>query len=122
MPSGLIDDDDGMGSGGDGGGDFAEVQCHGGGIAFGQDEGCADTPGRADGSEDIGRAGALIAGCRGACSSLRPAPGDLVLLTDPGLVLKPDFYLCSWRKAVTDFRHADGEVFLNVAAASGSWA
>ena len=122
MPSGLIDDDNGMGSGCDGGGDFTEVEGHGSGVAFGQDQGRADAPGRTDGAEDIGRAGALVSGCRGARSALRPAPGDLVLLADPGFVLEPDLYRCCWWEAIADFRHAGGEVFLNAIIASGSCA
>ena len=122
VPSGLIDDNDGVGSGCDGGRDFPQMKGHGGGVAFGQDQGRSDAPGRADGAEDIGRAGALVAGCRGARSALRPAPRNLVLLADPGFVLEPDLYGCSWRKATPDFRHAGGEVFLNAAIASGSCA
>ena len=34
MPSGLIDNDDGMSAGCDGGGDLLEVQRHGCGVAF----------------------------------------------------------------------------------------
>ena len=120
MPSGLIDNDDGMRSGRDGGGDLLEMQRHGGGIAFGQNQGRADTSGRADGTEDIGGAGPLILGRRGARTAFRPAPRDLVLLADPGLVLPPNLYGCSGRQTGADFRHSGGEVFLNAACASGS--
>jgi hypothetical protein len=51
-----------------------------------------------------------------------PAPGDLVLLTDPGLVLEPDLYRLARRVALGDLVEALGEVFLNAAMASASWA
>ena len=118
MPPGLIDDDDGMGTGRDGCGDFPQMKGHGGGVASGEHQGRADAPGRADGAEDIGRAGSLIVGSRGASSPFRPASCDLVFLSDPGFVLPPDFYGRSCREIVPDFRHSGGEVFLNAATAS----
>jgi len=92
VPPGLIDDDDGMGSGCDGNGYFLEMKVHGGGIASGQHQGRTDAPGRADSAEDINRAGPLILGSRRARSPFRPAPCDLVLLADPGFVLEPNLY------------------------------
>ena len=70
--------------------------------------------------EDVGRARPLIVRCRGACPALRPPPGDLVLLSDPGLVLKPDFYRLACRVALGDLVEADGEIFLNAASAAAS--
>ena len=52
----------------------------------------------------------------------RPASGDLVLLTDPGLVLEPDLYRLARRVALGDLVEAGGKVFLNAAIASASWA
>ena len=98
------------------------MEVHGVGVASGQNKARADTPGRADGAEDIGRTGALILGRRGSRSPFRPAPGDLVLLADPGFVLEPNLYIRVCREAVADFRHSGGEVFLNAFMASGSWA
>ena len=66
VPPGLIDNDDGMSTGRDGGGDLLELQHHGDGVAFGQNKGRTGTPARADGAEDIGEAGPLILGRRGA--------------------------------------------------------
>ena len=60
MPSGLIDEEDGMGSWCDRLGDFREVQVHRFGIAGGQDQSHALALFRADGAEDIGRCGSLI--------------------------------------------------------------
>ena len=71
-------------------------------------------------TKQIGRLGALIMSGSGTRALLGPAIGQLVLLTDPHLVLKPDFYRCTRRKLGTDFRHAVGKVFLNAAMASGS--
>src|SRR5258706_14206700 len=59
MPSGLIDEEDGVGSWCDRLGDFREVQVHRFGIAGGQDQSRALAQFRADGTEDIGRWGSL---------------------------------------------------------------
>ena len=85
---------------------------HGLGVAPGQDETGADAARRADGTEDIGRLGALIAGRTGPGSPLGPAACDLVLLADPGLVLKPKLYLGAGRQPGPDRRLRGGEAFL----------
>jgi len=98
------------------------MKVHGGGVTPWQDQGCADAARGADGAEDIDRTGALVMGGRGAGSPFRPAPGDLVLLADPGFVLKPNLYGCACRERGADFRHSVWKVFLNAPAAAGSWA
>ena len=65
MPSGLIDEKDGMGSRCDGVGDFRQMQVHRLGIAGRQDQGRAFALLRADRAEDVGRGGALITGRAG---------------------------------------------------------
>ncbi len=122
MPTGLVDDDDGMCSGSNGDGDFLEMERHGFGVALGQHQCRANAPRWTDGAKDIGRTRALILGGRGTCSSFRPAPGDFVLLSDPGFVLPPNLYDRPWWETVSDFRHSGREVFLNADIASGSWA
>src|ERR1035438_5866879 len=93
MPSGLIDEKDGVGSWCDRLGDFREVQVHRFGIAEGQDQSRALALFRADGTEDIGRGGSLIPRSARASAALGPPAGDLVLLADTSLVLEPNFYL-----------------------------
>jgi len=46
--------------------------------------------GRTDRAEDVSGGGSQIARRRGTGAALGPAPGDLVLLSDPRLVSKPD--------------------------------
>jgi len=60
MPSGLIEDENGMGIGGDFRRDLVEMKLHGFGIAGRQHEGGAGSALRADRTEQIGRLGALI--------------------------------------------------------------
>ena len=60
MPSGLIEDENGVSTGGDFGCDFVEVKLHGLGVAGRQHEGCASSAFGADRTEQIGRLGALI--------------------------------------------------------------
>src|SRR5664280_2620458 len=93
MPSGLIDEEDGVGSWCDRLGDFRQVQVHRFGIAEGQDQSRALALFRADGTEDIGRCGSLIPRRARASAALGPPAGDLVLLADTGFVLEPNFYL-----------------------------
>src|SRR5471030_249176 len=93
MPSGLIDEEDGVGSWCDRLGDFREVQVHRFDIAGGKDQSRALTLFRADGTEDVGRCGSLIPRRAGASTALGSLAGDLVLLPDTSLVLEPNFYL-----------------------------
>ena len=122
MPSGLIDDHDGMCSRRDDRGDFLQMEVHALGIANGQNQCCPNAPARTDRTIDPSRAGALILWRDGACAAFRPAPRDLGFLSDPGFVLKPNFYGCVGRKLVADLCDFTGEVFLKAAPASGSWA
>ncbi len=120
MPTGLIEQQNSMGSRRHRPGDLGQMQSHGGGIAARQNKAGGDPLGRANGPEDVGRARPLIVRCRGARPALRPSPGDLVLLSDPGLVLKPDLYRLARRVALGDLVEAGGEVFLNAASIAAS--
>ncbi len=93
VPASLIGQEDGVGTGRDILGDLRKVQVHCLGIAGWQDQSCALALFRADGTEDVGRGGTLITGSTWAGAALGPTAGDLVFLTDTGLVLEPDFYL-----------------------------
>lgn len=66
MPSGAVEDDDGMAVGCDVAGDLDEMQVHGVGIGMRQDEGGTDVAVGADGAEEIGPLVALVARCRWA--------------------------------------------------------
>jgi hypothetical protein len=71
VPSGLIDEDDGVGSWCDHLGEFCEVQVHRLGVAGRQDQGRAIALLWADGAEDVGGGGALVAGRAWAGAALR---------------------------------------------------
>jgi len=62
--------------------------------------------------------GALIVDGSGTRAFPGPSIGELVLLTDPHLVLEPDFYRRAWCEVRADFRHAGGKVFLNASMTS----
>src|SRR5258708_2105795 len=112
MPSGLIDEKDGVGCWCDRLGDFREVQVHGFGIAEGQDQSRALSLLRADGSEGVGRGGALIPRSARASAALGPPVGDLVLLADTSFVLEPNFYFPNIDGLFTrDFIQARWELF-----------
>jgi len=122
MPAGLVEQQDGMSAGRHRAGDFGEVQGHGGGVAERQDETGGGAARRADRAEDIGRLRALVVRRRWPGAAPGPAPGDLVLLPDPGLILEPHFYGFARRLSPGDLIQAREEVFLNASRASGFWA
>ena len=123
MPAGLIDEEYGVCAGRDGGGDLHQVQVHRLGVAGRQDQGCTLALFRADGTEDVGGSGALVAGSAGARAAFRPAAGDLVLLADTGLVCEPDFYLVDVdRLLARDFVQARWEAFLKSSIAPSACA
>ena len=123
MPSGLIDEENGVGSWCDRLGDFDQMQVHRFAVAGRQDQSRALSLLRADGSEDVGRGGALIPRSAWASAALGPPAGDLVLLTDTSLVLEPNFYLanigCLFAR---DFIQARWEVFLKSSMAPSACA
>jgi len=98
------------------------MQRHGGGVAARQHQAGRSAARRADRTEDVGRAGALIVRRRGPGAASRPAPGDLVLLADAGFILEPDLYRLAGCLLLGDLCQALGEIFLNAATASPSWA
>jgi len=118
MPAGLIDDQDGMSAGVDGGGDLRQMGVHRLGIAPWQDE--TDTLAllRTDRAEDVGPLGSLIVRRAGPCSALGPATCDLVLLADPRFVLEPQLDLYARLEAPADRFDFGGEVFLNASTAN----
>ena len=122
VPSGLVEHQHGVRSRCHCPGDLGQMQGHCRAVAARQDEGGALTLPGTDRAEDIGRSGALIARrCRPGAPP-RPAPSDLVLLPDAGLVGKPHLYRPAGRIASGDLCQAGGKGFLKTAGAAGSWA
>ena len=117
VPSGLVEHEDRVRAGCHHGGDLGEVQAHRLRAAARQHEACALALRRTDGSEDVGRGGALVVGGRRPGPAPRPPPSDLVLLADARLVLEPDLYRLAAGPGL-DTRHDFGEVFLKAAAAA----
>ncbi len=122
VPSGLVEQHDGVSAGGNGGRDLSEVQGHRCGIATRHDDRRTLALGRADGAEEIGRGGPLILRRRGPGSAPRPAPGDRGLLPNAGFVLEPDLYALALGGARRELCQRGGEVFLNAVSVSGSCA
>ncbi len=103
--------------------DFGEVQGHRPGVAAGQDERRALAIKRADGSKYIGGRGSLIVRSAGPCSASGPAPRDLVLLADPGLVSEPELYVVEGDALLSrDLRQVRWEGFLKASIAPLAWA
>ena len=73
MPSGLIQEENGVGAGGDLGGDLVEMKLHGFGVAGRQHEGGTGSAFRAYRTEQIGGLGPLIVSWRGDVSPSWPS-------------------------------------------------
>lgn len=87
MPSGLIEQQNGMCARRDVEGDLLEVHAHRLAVAAGHVDAGGFTFGGTDRAEQPCRGAPLILGCRGPRAALGPAPGELGLLTDASLVL-----------------------------------
>jgi hypothetical protein len=123
MPPGLIEQHHRVFAGRDQAGYLRQVQVHRRGVAEGQDQSGSLAVFGTDSAEDIVGGGALILGCCRAGPAQSPAPGDLVLLADPGLVGEPDLYgVRGNRFLLGNALQLGGEVFLNAAMAPSAWA
>ena len=118
VPSGLIKDDDSMGTGRHVEGDLFEMHAHRLAVAAGHDDACSLAFSRTDRTKDPCRGTPLITRSRGARAALGPAPGELGLLPDPGFILPPQLYGRSLGKALADLRQTGGEAFLKRAMSS----
>jgi hypothetical protein len=87
VPSGAVEQQDGVGSLGDVAGDFVEMELHRLGVGEGQRERRPDASGGTNGAEEIGALIALIGRLAGPRSSLGPLPHQAVLLADARFVL-----------------------------------
>ena len=92
VPASLIHQHHGVGTRFDRERYLGEMKRHGFGIAERQDQSGAFTEFGADCAKDVDRFRPLVLGCRGSRAASGPAPRDLVLLADAGLVLEPDFF------------------------------
>ena len=123
MPSGLIQQQRGVPTKCDFGGDFRQMQVHHAAVAARQDQANRLAGAGTDRTENVGRCGTLIVRRAGPGAAPRPAPGDLVLLPDSGLIPKPDLYVADIDTALTrDLFQRGREVFLNASMAPAAWA
>ncbi len=100
MPSGAVEQQDGVGARGDVAGDFLEVKLHRLGVGEGQRERSPDTSGGTNGAKEIDALIALIGRLARPRSSPGPLTHEAVLLADAGLILKPDLDRRRRRQAV----------------------
>jgi hypothetical protein len=100
--------------------DFVEVELHHVSVGVGQHEGRPDAASRADRAEQIGVVIALVGGLPWPRSAPGPLPNLTVLLTDAGLVLKPDFDRRRLGQAVDMGLQRSREVFLKASTVRSS--
>ncbi len=118
MPSGLIDEEDGVRARIDGGADFFEMSVHRVRVAPRQDEARALAFRGTGRAEDVGPLRALIARRTGPRPAFGPTPRQFVLLPDAGLVLEPELDLDARAETRADLFQLGGEVFLKAATAN----
>ena len=120
MPSGAIEQQDGMRPLGDVARDFVEVKLHHVGISIGQRQRRSHASRRADRAEQIGVVVALVGGLPWPRSAPGPLPNLAVLLADAGLVFKPDFDRRRLGQAVDMSLQRAREVFLKASTVRSS--
>src|SRR5512147_378824 len=102
-------------------GDLLEVHAHRLAVAPWHDDPGGFAFSGTDRTEQPCRGPPLILGRRGPGAAPRPAPSELGLLADAGLVLPPQLYWRSSREPPLDLRQTGGEAFLKSVMASPFW-
>ena len=100
VPSGPVEQQNGVGALGDVARDLVEMKLHHVGVGVRQRQRCSDAPGWTDRAEQIGVVVALVGGLPGPRSASGPLPNLAVLLADAGLILEPDFDRRRFRQSV----------------------
>jgi hypothetical protein len=120
VPSGAVEDENGVGALGDAKRDFVEVELDHGSVGVRKHEGRPDAAGRADRAEQIGVVVAPVGRLPWPRSASGPLPDKAVLLADAGLVLKPDFGRRCLRQSVEMSLQRVREVFLKASTIRSS--
>ena len=120
VPTGAIEQQDGVSTALDVPADLIDVEMHGEGIGIGQRQAGAFSLCRADGAEQIDVPIALIRRLPWPGSTLCPEPDNPVLLADARLVLEPDLDRLALGKVADMSLQRLGEVFLNAAIVAAS--
>ena len=122
VPSGPVEDENGVGALGDVARDFVEVELHHVGVGVRQGEGGPDPAGGADRAEQIGVVVALVGRLPWPRSAPGPLPNLAVFLADARLVLKPDFDRRCLGQAFEMSLQRARKVFLNASTIRSSCA
>ena len=119
VPSGLVEQDNGMSAGRDMEGDLFEVHAYRLAVALGHDDAGGFSFRRADGAKDPCRGAALILWSRRTGAAPGPTAGKLGLLANPRLVLPPQLYRRAGREFPADSCQAGNEALLKSSMSSG---
>src|SRR5436309_82907 len=123
MLSGLVHEQRGVTSGPNPGRDLRKVQGHRFRVAPGQHEPGCLALGRADRAKDVGGRCALVLRCARPGAARSPAPCDLVVLPDSGLVAEPDLHVGRIEAlSASNGRYKVGETFLKASTAPSACA
>ena len=106
MPAGLVHQHNAMCTGRDGLSEFRKEEVHRGGVEPGHHQGDTGVACRAHGADDPSRLVADIAQPARGLAALPPDIADPPFLSDPCLVLAPDFKPLGLRMSLRDFPQA----------------
>jgi len=119
VPSGAVEDQDGVGARRDVGGDLVEVELHHVGVGVGKRESGALSLGGADRAKQIGVFVALVGGPPETRPAPRPSPHEAVLLAAARLVFEPTLDGRPFRQRRKIDPQDRREVFLNASITRG---
>lgn len=121
MPSGLVEEQNGVGAPRYHGANLDEMRLHRLRVTERHYQSGALALGGADRSKEMGPGSALVVRRARPGPAPRPSSGEIVLRADPCLVLPPELYALA-PMCVPDLAQALRETFLKASAASGSCA
>ena len=122
VPSGAVEQENGVGTGRDISADLPEMGLHGLCVGPGQDERGTGAARGADGAEEVEALIALVLGLTGSAAAARPLADQGVLLAQTHLVLPPQLDRRCGRQVAYGRCERAWEVFLKSSSTPAFWA